>query len=215
MTSDSMQDRLRLKKSLHRLGIEARALQLQLSLEYLAVLKKWNATHNLTRIDSHRQLDLHIVDSLSVLALCEGGRILDVGSGAGLPGIPLSIFLPEKKFYLLDSNHKKSIFIKYVVSKLGLSNVESVNERVQEYEPGAKFQTILSRAFGSTNKFVNSCGHLLAKDGRLIAMRGKITNKNELADNLPTGLQVEACLALHVPKVEHRHAVIISRIQEN
>tara|TARA_R110002110_G_scaffold65206_5_gene180066 strand:- start:3272 stop:3898 length:627 start_codon:yes stop_codon:yes gene_type:complete len=208
-----MHDKQSLKKSLGALGIEATDIQLQLSLDYLAVLKKWNTVHNLTRIDAHKQFDLHIVDSLSIHRLCQGSHILDVGSGAGLPGIPLSIFFPEKKFYLLDSNQKKSIFTKYAASKLGLSNVISVHSRVEEYKSEHQFQTILSRAFASTNKFINSCGHLLAKDGKLIAMKGQISEEPE--NDLPLGFHLEACIPLVVPGVESRHAAIICRAEES
>jgi len=198
-----------LQKTLVQLGVKVTDAQLQKSLDYLDILKKWNTIHNLTRIEPGKQLDLHIIDSLSVYALCQGEFILDVGSGAGLPGIPLSIFWPEKKFYLLDSNQKKSIFIKYAAKKLDLPNVVSVNSRVQDYQPEQKFQTILSRAFASTNKFVRSCSHLLVKDGKLIAMKGQLADIEK--DIVPTGFLVEACLPLRVPKVESRHAVIISR----
>lgn len=198
-----------LRKALDQLGVASTDTQLQKSLDYLDILKKWNTIHNLTRIDPRKQLDLHIVDSLSIHALCQGDFILDVGSGAGLPGIPLSIFWPEKTFYLLDSNQKKSIFVKYAASKLGLPNIVSINSRVEEYKSEQKFQTILSRAFGSTNKFVGSCSHLLAKDGKLIAMKGQLADEGE--NTVPAGFQVEACLPLLVPKVESRHAVIITR----
>lgn len=198
-----------LKRSLDAQGINALDSQIEKCLAYLTLLTQWNQKHNLTRIETGAQWNLHILDSLSILSLCSGERILDVGSGAGMPGIPLSIFLPDQHFYLLDSSQKKSIFIKYAANKLDLLNVTSVNSLVEQYNSDEKFNIILSRAFSSLNKFVECSSHLLAKNGKLIAMKGKVAE--EPVDGIPDGFEIEEIVNLKVPGVASRHAVIISR----
>lgn len=200
------------QKSLQALDIEADTFKVEKCLAFLEILRQWNQKHNLTRIAKGDQWHLHILDSLSILPYCQGNRILDVGSGAGLPGIPLSIFCQEQKFYLLDSNPKKATFIKYAANKLGLSNVVAIKSLIEQYVPEQKFHTILSRAFASTNKFAISCSHLLDKNGKLIAMKGKVTE--EPVGKIPDGFKIDDIISLKVPGVEARHAVIISKLED-
>ena len=141
---------------------------------FLALLIKWNKAYNLTAIrDRDEMVTKHILDSLAVVPYIKGERILDVGTGAGLPGIPLAIALPQYHFTLLDSNGKKIRFITQAVSELNIKNVEVVQARVEEYQSESAYQTIISRAFTSISEFIDKTKHLLAKDGQILAMKGK------------------------------------------
>lgn len=141
---------------------------------YLALLDKWNTAYNLTAIrDLPSMVTKHIMDSLAVLPWLQGERILDVGSGAGLPGIPLAIAQPDKQFVLLDSNGKKARFLLEVKRKLALKNIEIVQFRAENYHPGQGFDTVTSRAFSSLEQMVFWTQHLIAKSGIWLAMKGR------------------------------------------
>lgn len=142
---------------------------------FLLLLQKWNQAYNLTAIrDPQEMVTKHIEDSLAVIPYIKGPKILDVGTGAGLPGIPLAIALPHLQFTLLDSNGKKIRFITQVVSELAIKNIEIVQDRVEDYESIQEFQTVVSRAFASLDDFVGKTQHLLAKDGQILAMKAKV-----------------------------------------
>jgi 16S rRNA (guanine527-N7)-methyltransferase len=178
-------------------------------LEYLGQLKRWNRAYNLTSIDDPvRMVIRHVLDSLSIAPWVHG-RVLDVGSGAGLPGIPLAIMDPELDMTLLDSTAKKVRFLSHVTRELKLQNVESVHARVEDYHSYAPFDVIVSRAFSSLADFASATRHLLGPRSRLLAMKGRRPETEISA--LPDWIMVEAVEKLAVPGLhEDRHLVIMS-----
>lgn len=143
-------------------------------LDYLFLLAKWNNSYNLTAIrDLTAMVTRHLLDSLAILPYVRGSRVIDVGTGAGLPGIPLAILLPQYHFVLLDSNGKKIRFLQEVKRKLKLSQVEIIQSRVENYQPELKFDTVISRAFSDLAQMVCWTNHLLADQGVWLAMKGR------------------------------------------
>lgn len=193
-------------------------MQLQMSpaqtsrlMDYLALLQKWNRTYNLTAIrEPAKMVSHHLLDSLSIVSHVKAGRLLDVGTGAGLPGIPLAIARPDIRITMLDSNNKKTAFVQQVVSELALTNARVVNERVETWNQSEKFDAIVSRAFSSLRDFAEKTGHLLAEEGELLAMKG-LQPDEEMAD-LPPGFGIRQVVKLVVPGVDgQRHLVVIKR----
>lgn len=143
-------------------------------LQYLLLLNKWNLAYNLTAVrDLESMVSKHILDSVAIIPWLHGLRILDVGTGAGLPGIPLAITHPECQFVLLDSNGKKTRFLNEVKRQLSLNNLEVVQFRVENYHPAQAFDTVISRAFSSLDQMVHWTQHLIAADGIWLAMKGR------------------------------------------
>jgi len=143
-------------------------------IQYLDLMKTWNRVFNLTTItDAREMVYLHLIDSLVVMPFLHGSRLLDVGSGAGLPGIPLAIANPDHHWVLLDKNIKKTRFLTQAIAELGLTNVQVMHSRCEDFHPTQRFDSILSRAFGTIQMFVETTRHLLCPDGKLIAMKGK------------------------------------------
>lgn len=141
---------------------------------YLLQLNHWNRAYNLTAItDPMEQVYKHIIDSLSIHDAIQGERIADIGTGAGLPGIPLAIMFPQKQFTLVDSHHKRIMFIQHVVMTLKLNNVSALHHRVETFQPFALFDVVVSRAFSSLDDFVEKTEHLLVENGELLAMKGE------------------------------------------
>jgi 16S rRNA (guanine527-N7)-methyltransferase len=152
----------------------------------------------------------HLLDSLSVLPFVTGPRVLDVGSGPGLPGIPLAVAQPEWELVLLDSNGKKTRFMTHAAGRLGLDNVRIVRARVEDYADDMGFDTVISRAFSSLADFVRRAGQLCSESGCLLAMKGRLYER-EIA-SLPAGWQISETRRLSVPGVTaSRHLVIIAR----
>ena len=177
---------------------------------HLELVEKWNRVHNLTAVRGTEQMvPLHVLDSLSILShLGTSSAIIDVGSGAGLPGIPLAIARPAMRVTLLDSSHKKCAFLQQAKIELALANVEVVCDRVESWNPPTKFDVALSRAFSDLADFVEQARHLLAPEGRLIAMKG-VHPFDEIARVPPTH-RVSRVLELTVPGLDaHRHAVFL------
>ena len=172
---------------------------------YLQLLQRWNKVYNLTAVRDPAQMQIvHLDDSLSVAPFLRGETCLDVGSGAGLPGIPLAIVQPQRQFTLLDTNGKKTRFMQQAVLELGLKNVKVVQTRVESWQPAAPFDAIISRAFASLHDFVTFTGKHVAENGILYAMKGRYP-VSELAE-LPAGWQLIAQHPLHVPGLEaERH----------
>lgn len=189
------------------LSLPAGAL-VQLS-DYLALLVKWNRVYNLTAIrDDALQVTHHLLDCLAVIPYLPPGSIVDVGSGAGLPGIPVAIACPERVTTVLDSNQKKSAFLTQVVAELGLRNTQVVHQRVQDYRPVAGFDVVVSRAFSNLSEFAGSAGHLCAPGGVLIAMKG-LQPAAEIAA-LPPSWQVDKMVPLEIPQLgATRHLVFM------
>ena len=161
------------------LGVSLATGQIEQLLEYLDLMQRWNKSFNLTAInDPQKMLSYHGLDSLSIATeIGQSDNVLDVGSGAGLPGIPLAILYPEASFMLLDSNGKKTRFIQQAIAHCKLVNVEVVKQRVQDYHATKPFDVIVSRAYASIHQFVESVSHLITEQTRLIAMKTKIDNE--------------------------------------
>lgn len=156
---------------------------------YLTLMQTWNRVFNLTTITDPREMVyLHLIDSLLVQPYLRGSRFLDVGSGAGLPGIPLAIMHPEQTWFLLDKNNKKTRFLTQCVAELGLKNVTVIHSRTDEFKPAEGFDCILSRAFGTLRLFAETTKHLLRPGGILVAMKGKYP-EDELSE-LPSEFKV-------------------------
>lgn len=180
---------------------------------YLNLLETWNQAFNLTAITDPREMVyLHIIDSLTVLPYLKGTRMLDVGSGAGLPGIPLAILHPEQHWVLLDKNSKKTRFQTQVIAELGLNNVEPVHSRCEDFQPDVCFDSILSRAFGTLRMFVETTGHLLCPHGVFIAMKGKYPEA-ELND-LPPRFLTQNVTRLAVNGIEGERHVVCMRFKD-
>lgn len=151
-------------------------------LRYLQLLHKWNHAYNLTAVrDIDAMVTRHVLDSLAILPWVKGHRVLDVGSGAGLPGIPLALALPDVQIVLLDSNGKKIRFLQEVKRVLSLTNVEIVQTRVENYHPSHGFDTVISRAFSELEQMILMTRHVIATDGIWLAMKGQYP-KTELAN---------------------------------
>lgn len=215
-----MDPKQRLASGVQQLNIQADDKQQGLLLQYVELLQKWNQTYNLTAIeDTNEIISKHILDSLSVAKHLDGKNIIDIGSGAGLPGIPLAIIYPAKSFTLLDSNVKKTRFIQQAVIDLGLKNVQTLHQRVEEFKPidhtngqvANEFNTIISRAFAASDKLFISCEQLLnfmSAGGRIIFMLGK---QNHL-EALPNGYNVVDIHSIDIPDLEaQRHIAIVER----
>lgn len=142
--------------------------------QYLLLLNKWNSAYNLTAIRKPEEMvTKHIFDSLAILPWAQGQRLLDVGTGAGLPGIPLAITKPESQFVLLDSNGKKVRFLQEVKRQLGLRNIEVVQSRVENFHPTLGFDTVISRAFSTLEQMIYWTAHLIRPEGIWLAMKGR------------------------------------------
>ncbi len=193
---------------LEALSLTASRAQQERLLAYLGLLLKWNNAYNLTAIrDPANMVSRQLLDSLSILPLVRGPRVLDVGTGAGLPGVPLAIMLPEMEFTLLDTNSKKTRFVNQVKLELGLGNLRVVQQRVEEFQPENRYDTITSRAFASLGDMLQGSRHLLVKDGQWLAMKGQFPEQ-EIAD-LDSIYDVSSEV-LSVPgEAGVRHAIII------
>lgn len=174
--SDRAPDRelgTRLARGLGELQLALDDEQVNRLLAYVDLLARWNRHFNLTAVrDPRDMITRHLLDSLAILPILKSGRYLDVGSGAGLPGIPLAIARPDWPFTLLDSNGKKTRFLFQAASELGLRNVEVVRARLPDWVPDQPFPVVLSRAFASLVDIVDTCAHLLSPSGTLLAMKG-------------------------------------------
>jgi 16S rRNA (guanine527-N7)-methyltransferase len=182
-------------------------------LQYLALIQKWNRVHNLTALrEPETMLVRHVLDSLSILPYVMGPRVADVGSGAGLPGIPLALARPEWRVVLIESIHKKAVFLQQACIELKLENVEVAAERVEHYHAAA-FDSVVSRAFSDLADFVRLAGHLCAAGdagGRFLAMKGLYPH--EELTQLPAEFVVEKILPVVVPSLgSERHLVVIKR----
>jgi len=200
-----------LAKGLVELDFRLNAEQQGLLLQYLVLLEKWNQVYNLTSIrELAKMVVAHLLDSISVVPLISGENVLDVGSGAGLPGIPIAVAKPDCKVTLLDSNHKKAAFLRQAVADLALKNADVICDRVESWAAATEFDVIISRAFSDLGEFVSLASRLLAPGGVLAAMKGLYPF--EELDNLPSGFQVKEVRALQVPGLEaERHLVLIER----
>jgi len=198
-----------LKRGLIALGLTLNRDTQQRLLEYVALIEKWNRVYNLTAIrEPEKMVSHHLLDSLAVASHLHVKRLLDVGSGAGLPGIPLALADPDTHVTLLDSNHKKAAFLNQVVMELKLENAEVCSERVESWQTQHRFDVIISRAFSDMGEFVRSTRHLLAPAGMFAAMKGLYPY--EEIDKLPPECKVRQVLPLAIPGLDGaRHLVLI------
>ncbi|MEW6253149.1 MAG: 16S rRNA (guanine(527)-N(7))-methyltransferase RsmG [Planctomycetota bacterium] len=199
-------------------GIAALGLTLpdgagQKLLAYLALLDKWNRVYNLTAVrDAGRMVSHHLLDSLAAVPHFRGATVLDVGSGGGLPGIPLAIARPELQVTLIDSIAKKTAFLLQAKAELGLANLAVVTGRVEDFRPEAGFDEITSRAFSDLREFVGLTRHLLKPGGHWLAMKGLYPHE-EIAV-LPAGVKVSADHALAVPGLDAtRHLIVLEPVE--
>lgn len=202
-----------------RLGLIALGLTLerdtqQRLLDYIALIEKWNRVYNLTAIrEPEKMVSHHLLDSLAVAPHLRARQLLDVGSGAGLPGIPLALAYPGMKVTLLDSNHKKTAFLNQALIELKLSNAEVCGERVESWQTQNRFDVIISRAFSDMGEFVRVTRHLLAPGGVFAAMKG--LHPYEEIDKLPSGCKVQQVLPLAIPGLDGaRHLVLIGQDEQ-
>lgn len=185
--------------------------QKQQLVQLVELLHKWNKAYNLTSVrDPHDMLVKHIMDSIVVAPYLKGQRYIDVGTGPGLPGLPLAIMHPDKQFFLLDSLGKRIRFIRQVILELGLTNVTPVQSRVEDFQPEQGFDGVLSRAFASLLDMLTWCRHLPSADGVFMALKG-VYPQDEI-DTLPADFSVADSYRLQVPELDgERHLILIQR----
>jgi len=191
-----------LVSGLQSLNLSQAEVKIEQLLGFIKLIEKWNKAYNLTAIRNREDMvRLHVLDSLAIVPFIEGKRVIDIGTGAGLPGIPLAIYMPEIEFTLLDSNAKKTRFVQQAILELKLKNVSVCHNRVEQYHPEKGFDTVITRAFAGLSDIVELTAHLLNKDGVLLAMKGQIPDVSKLESaktelipvNVP-GISAERCL---------------------
>ena len=200
-----------LAEGIAALNIDCSPKQLGLLMQYLNLLVRWNKTYNLTAIrEPIPMIGLHLLDSLAVHShITDKKRLIDVGTGPGLPGIPLAIMNPDKHFSLLDSAGKKTRFLFQVRTELGLDNVIEINMRAEAHEPLEHYDTVLSRAFSSLSDMLDTCEHLLTGQGCFMAMKGRLS-ESELA-GISSRYSVDEVCRLNILEVEgERHLVTLT-----
>lgn len=192
-----------LLSGLNSLGLPVEEEKIEALLAFIRLIEKWNKAYNLTAIRNWLDiLRLHILDSLTAFSYLQGPRIIDFGTGAGLPGIPLAIFARENRFTLLDSNAKKTRFVQQAVLELNLTNVEIIHSRVEIYKPENLFDTVICRAFAEIRDIIDCSDHLLSENGILLAMKGhnpkrelnQLTRQATVFPIKVPGVDAERCL---------------------
>lgn len=201
-----------LADGIRQMGLLVDAQAQQRLLQYLALLQKWNKVYNLTAVrDPHEMVTLHLLDSLSVLPYAKGPRLLDVGSGAGLPGIVLAICRPDIQVTTIDTVQKKAIFMRQVKGELGLENLSVVHARVEQYRPAQLYEQVISRAFSEVGLLIKLTQHLIAKGGEWLAMKGLVPT-HELA---VLELKPKVIVPLQVAGLDaQRHLLIFDSVME-
>lgn len=196
-----------LQRGLRELAIDLDPLPQAQLIDYLSLLARWNKAYNLTAVrDQPAMVTRHLLDSLSIHEHLKGQRFIDVGTGAGLPGIPLAIASPERHFTLLDSNGKKTRFLVQVKAELKLTNVDVVHARVEDYRPDQGFDAVLSRAFASLGDMMRSCRHLLAPCGEFLAMKGQ--RPDDELRQLRSQIEQESVIPLVVPGLSEERCLL-------
>ena len=200
-----------LKQGLRQIELDAEKQSVNLLITYINLLLQQNRTLNLTAIiDPLEAVTKHLLDSLSIAQDVSGGKVVDVGSGGGCPGIPLAIIRPESQFVLVESKNKKANFLKTTIQALKIKNIKVLCQRAENVNLTKKADAIVSRALGSLPYFISAAGHMLKKQGRLLAMKGKIPH-SELKE-IPLGWEVIETKKIEVPCLQaERHLLIISR----
>ena len=210
-TTDKIDRKMKakLENLLTQAEIQLTDLQKDQLIQLVQLLNKWNKAYNLTSVrDPQEMLVKHILDSIVVSPYLQGDRFIDVGTGPGLPGLPLAIINPTKQFVLLDSLGKRISFIRNAVRELGLTNVEPILSRVEEYQPEQKFDGVLSRAFASLKDMTDWCYHLPKENGYFYALKG-IYHEDEVQE-LDKKFEIKDVITLSVPElVGERHLIVI------
>jgi 16S rRNA (guanine527-N7)-methyltransferase len=199
----------KLKKLVAQTELQLSQQQLEQLVQYVLLLDKWNSAYNLTSVrDPNEMLVKHIMDSLVVAPYLHGNRVIDVGTGPGLPGIPLAICCPDKAFTLLDSLGKRIRFLNQVKLQLGLKNIQPVQSRVEDHQ--AEYDTVISRAFASLSDMLHWCQHLPAATGQFLAMKGALAQEEIAA--LPDFVKVVGNVELTVPElVGQRYLLVLEK----
>ncbi|MGX2986580.1 16S rRNA (guanine(527)-N(7))-methyltransferase RsmG [Ursidibacter sp. B-7004-1] len=200
----------KLDRLLAQADIQLTSQQKQQLIDFIKLLDKWNKAYNLTSVrDPNEMLIKHILDSLVVSKHLQGSHFIDVGTGPGLPGIPLAIANPDKQFVLLDSLGKRITFIKNAIRELKLTNVEPVLSRVEEFQE-KQFDGVLSRAFASLNDMVDWCYHLPNQNGRFYALKG--IYQSEEIEQITRPIELLEVIPLQVPElVGERHLIVLKK----
>ncbi len=192
-----------LQQGLQELKLAADEKQIDLLLTFITLIEKWNKAYNLTAVrDQEDMVRLHLLDSLAILPYLEGNRIADIGTGAGLPGIPLAIFLPNVEFTLIDSNSKKTRFVQQAILELQLKNVTVIHSRVENIQIDQLFSSLILRAFSNMQNIITLTRHLIDKQGIVFAMKGqnpseeliKFTEQYTIIPIKVPGVDAERCL---------------------
>jgi len=200
-----------LRRGLRELALALPSDSQEKLLAYLELLAKWNRAYNLTAIrDPLQMVSLHLLDSLAVLHEIPRGALADVGSGAGLPGIPIAIAEPQRRVALNDASHKKSAFLRQAVIELGIANAEVHHGRAESWRPLEQFAVVISRGFAQLAEFIVTCRHLALPGGVLAAMKG-VRPDAELAD-LPRGCDCRDVRKLRVPMLEAERHLVLCRV---
>lgn len=193
-----------LRDGLNALNLQTDDEKVAKLLAFIALIEKWNKAYNLTAIRNRAEMvNLHLLDSVAILPHLEGKRMIDVGTGAGLPSIPLSIYRPDIEFHLLDSNAKKTRFVQQAILELKLPNVKVTHSRVENFEPEQLFDTVLTRAFASLPEIVDLTAHLISENGTLLCMKGQTPDEELVAVNVQTTL-----ISIKVPHIEAERCLV-------
>ncbi len=198
----------RLEHGLEAMGLELSSDQIASLLAYLSLLARWNRAYNLTAVDEPAEMvERHLIDSLSILPWLEGDRVLDAGTGAGLPGVPLAIACPDRHFILVDTNGKKVRFLRQVRRELGLDNIEPVHGRLEMIDPGEyPADDVVARALAPLPRLVGQLEGWLVRGARLLAMKGRLEQSE--CDSVSSGYNVDR-IELEVPGTAARRCLVI------
>ncbi|MBT5332000.1 MAG: 16S rRNA (guanine(527)-N(7))-methyltransferase RsmG [Porticoccaceae bacterium] len=201
-----------LSAGLKQQSIDLADQQIESLLEYLDLMNHWNRSINLTAVsDPLEQVRRHLLDSFSVYPYITASPVLDVGTGAGLPGIPLAIAQPDIEWHLLDNSTKRISFLRRVITTLNLQNVQLINSRVEDHKSDQPYSLIICRAFASLKEITHNAQHLMAADGSFLAMKGQYPEQ-EIAD-MSDSFTVTECYPLTVPGLsEDRHLLQIKKL---
>ena len=201
-----------LQQGLQELNISSDENKIESLLAFIKLIEKWNKAYNLTAVRKPEDMArLHILDSLAVMPFVQGHRVADIGTGAGLPGIPLAIFLPDVEFTLVDSNSKKTRFVQQAILELQLKNVKVIYSRVENIQADVLFSTVIMRAFASLEDIMRLSWHLIDKEGILLAMKGQKPDQE-----LDKIAQPYSIIPVRIPGIEAERCLIqIERMAEN
>jgi len=200
----------KLSNGIKALGLSFSQEKIEKLLAFLMLVHKWNKTHNLTAISNlEDMIGLHVLDSLSVFQYIQGDRVIDIGTGAGFPGMVLAIIDPEREYYLLDSLKKRTHFLRHVTHKLAITNVTIIDSRAENYQPEQKFDICVSRAFSSLQQMVEYTYQLAKDDGLFLAMKGGYPTDEIKA--LPKSVELEKVVACAIPGLNAKRHLILLR----